>query len=135
MQRRIPIEQLTSFLSSPEPRIRIPEEKINNQESIKIKRTHIQGQETSLSVEVPRSAVRLEMRCARTVTPTRCIVALRTLVPTFGNTIALDRSMGFWNTRQVREGETRETFVPKVYKSTTAAVTLKARPCVLPRAD
>lgn len=89
MHRRIPIEQLTAFLSKPIPSIRMPEEKINNQESIKIKRTHIQGQETSLSVKLPRSIVRLETRCARMVTPRRWMIALRACIPVFGNIIVL----------------------------------------------
>lgn len=93
MHRRIPVEQLESFFSNPIPRIRIPEEKINNQESTKIKRTHIQGQETSLSVKLPRSIVRLETRCARTVTPRRWMIALRTCIPMVGNLIVVGRSI------------------------------------------
>jgi hypothetical protein len=132
MQRRIPIEQLTSFLSNPDPRTKMPEEKMNNQESINIKRTHIRGQERALSVELPRSAVRLEMRCARMVTPRRWIVALRTLAPTLGNTIVLDRSMSFWETGT--EGRSWGGVISKacVYKSTTAVDTRNTRPCVLP---
>ena len=91
MHRRIPIEQLASFFSNPTPRIKIPEAKINNQESIKIKRTHIQGQEASLNVKLPRSIVRLETRCARIVTPSRWMIALRACIPTLGNSIVLDR--------------------------------------------
>ena len=87
------MEQLTSFFSNPNPRIRIPEVKINNQESTKIRRMHIQGQETSLNVKLSRSIVRREMRWARRLTPRRWIVALRTCIPMFGNTIVLGRSM------------------------------------------
>ena len=93
MHRRIPTEQLASFFSNPNPRIRIPEVKMNNQESTKIRRTHFQGQEVSLSVRLPRSIVRREMRCARMVTPRRWIVALRACIPALGNIIELDRSM------------------------------------------
>lgn len=89
------MEQLTSFLSSPDPRTNMPEEKMNNQESTKIRITHIRGQETSLSVKFPRSIVRLETRCARTVTPRRWMIALSTLVPTPGATIPLGLSVRF----------------------------------------
>jgi hypothetical protein len=84
MHKRIPIEQLTSFFSNPTPRTRIPEEKMNNQESIKIKRTHIQGQEASLSVKLLWNIVRLEIRCARTVTPSRWMIALSECTPEVG---------------------------------------------------
>ena len=87
------MEQLTSFFSNPNPRIRTPEVKMNSQESMKIRRTHFQGQEVSLSVRLPRSIVRREMRCARMVTPRRWIIALRACVPVLGNIIRLGRSM------------------------------------------
>ena len=102
MQRKIPMEQLTLFLSSPDPRTNIPEENMNNQESTKMRRTHIRGQETSLSVKFPRSSIRLEMRCARMETPRRLMIALRTLVPAFGVSIPL----GVLSIR-FREGEGR----------------------------
>lgn len=87
------MEQLVLFSSNPNPRIRIPEVKMNNQESTKIRRIHIRGQERSFNKELPRNIVRREMRCARMVTPRKWTVALRTCIPTFGKIIELDRSM------------------------------------------
>ena len=96
MHKKIPVAQLPSFFSNPIPRVRRPEEKTNNQESMKIIRTHIQDQETPFSVKVPRSIVR-EMRCASMVGPRRWIVALRTCIPTVGD--ASDRFMAVSTTR------------------------------------
>jgi len=106
------MEQLASFCSIPNPRIRTPVVKMNNQESTKIRRAHFQGQEVSLSVRLPRRMVRWEMRCARMVTPRRWIVALRACIPALGNIIGLDRSMASistprsgTDTRRVELGE------------------------------
>ena len=96
MHRKIPVAQLPSFVSNPTPRVRRPEAKTNNQESMKIVRTHIQGQEIPFSVKLPRSIVR-EMRCARMVGPRRWTVALRTRIPTTGD--ASDRFMAVSATR------------------------------------
>ena len=81
------MEQLTSFSSNPDPKSRTPEAKMNDQESIKIRRTHIDGQ------EIPWSIVRREMTCARTVRPMKWMVALRTRIPTLGNIDTLGLSI------------------------------------------
>lgn len=66
---------------------------MNNQESIKIIRRHIEGQEAPFSMELPWIIIRREMICARMVTPIKWMVALRTCIPTLGNIVALGRSM------------------------------------------
>ena len=108
MHRRIPMEQPASFFSNPNPRIRIPEVKMNNQESIKIRRTHFQVQRVSLNVTLPGSIARLEMRCARMVTPRRWIAALRTCIPALGNIIGLGRSMAVSAPRSGTDTEREE---------------------------
>ena len=96
MHRKIPVAQLPSFASNPTPRVRRPEAKTNNQESMRIIRAHIQGHETPFSVKLPWSTVR-EMRWARMVGPRRWMVALRTCIPMVGD--ASDRFMAVSTTR------------------------------------
>lgn len=66
---------------------------MNNQESMRIRRAHIQGGERSFSVKFLWGIARREIRCARMVTPKKCMVALRMRIPTLGNIVASRRSM------------------------------------------
>lgn len=104
------MEQLTSFSSNPDPKSRTPEAKMNDQESIKTRRTHIDGQ------EIPWSIVRREMTCARTVRPMKWMVALRTRIPTLGNIDTLGLSITVPTPRaqreRYREGKVGEIFTP-----------------------
>jgi len=124
MHNKIPVEQLISLSSNPNPRIRIPVAKINNQESIRIRRTQNQGQETSLSVRFPRSIVRLDIRWARMVTPRRWMTVLRTCIPTLGNIMVLGWSMSVsrprsdTEARRVRQGRFADPIPAVPYKPT-----------------